>query len=91
MIALLFHGRPAVAPPSFQEQQVLVSSGVQTSKTDLSESHDPSSPPTENQGTSEMKLDATEGQTFLGAILAVVSMNRLLRQRWELYEDCRGK
>lgn len=34
---------------------------------------------------------ATEGQKFLNALFSVVSMNRLLRQRWELYEDCRGK
>lgn len=37
-----------------------------------------------------MQLDSTEGQKFLGALFAVVSLNRLLRQRWELYEDCRG-
>jgi hypothetical protein len=91
MIALPIRGRPAVAPPSYQKQQVLISSDAQTSKAELSESHEPSPSPTENQGTSEVQLDATEGQKFLGALFAVVSMNRLLRQRWELYEDCRGK
>lgn len=40
---------------------------------------------------SEMQLDATEGQEFLGALFKVVSMNRLLRQRWDLYEDYLGK
>ena len=52
MITLAICGRPAVAPPSYQEQQVLIGSEAQTSKAELSESHEPSSSPTENQGTS---------------------------------------
>ncbi|GAB7330696.1 hypothetical protein MBLNU13_g02258t1 [Cladosporium sp. NU13] len=90
MIALLIRGR-AAAPPSYQKEQVLIGSEVQTSEAELSESHEPSQSRTPNQGTSEMQMDATEGQKFLGALFVVVSMNRLLRQRWELYEDCRGK
>lgn len=91
MIALPLRGRPAVAPPSYQEQQALIGNEAQISRAELSESHESSPSPTENQGMSEMQLDATEGQKFLGALFAVVSMNRLLRQRWELYEDCRGQ
>ena len=91
MIALPLRGRPAVAPPSYQNQQALIGSEAQTSRAELSKSHEPSPSPTENQGMSEMQLDATEGQKFLGAKFAVVSMNRLLRQRWELYEDWRGQ
>jgi hypothetical protein len=33
----------------------------------------------------------TEGENFLSALFEVVSMNRLLHQRYELYQDCRGK
>ena len=89
-LPLLF-SRLAIAPPSYQEQQVLIDSGVQPSKAELSESHEPNSSPSEDQNMSEMQLDATEGQEFLGALFTVVSMNRLLGQRWELYEDSRGK
>ncbi|KAM0708034.1 hypothetical protein Q7P35_004683 [Cladosporium inversicolor] len=39
----------------------------------------------------EMQLDATEGQKLLAALFSVVSMKRLLRERWEPYEHCRGK
>jgi hypothetical protein len=89
-LPLLF-SRLAIAPSSYQAQQVLIDSGVQPSKAELSKSYEPNSSPSEDQNMSEMQLDATEGQEFLGALFTVVSMNRLLGQRWELYEDCRGK
>ena len=40
---------------------------------------------------SDMQLDATEGQKFLGTLFSAVSMMRVLRQRSELYEDALGK
>lgn len=55
MVTLAIRGRPAVAPPSYQEQQILIGIEAQTSKAELSESHEPTSSPTENQGTSEMQ------------------------------------
>lgn len=85
MIALPFRGRAAVAPPSYQKQQVLVGSEVQT------ESQGSITPPSENQHISEMQLDATEGQKFLNALYSAVSIMRMLRQRWDLYEDSRGQ
>lgn len=90
LIALPFRGRVA-APPSYQEQQVLTGRQVQSSNAEPGLSQESNSPLNENQSTSEMRLDATEGHNFLGALFSVVSMNRLLSHRWELYEDCRGQ
>ena len=81
MIALPFRGRAAVAPPSYQEQQVLVGSEVQNSDAQPRESPALSSSPSETQSVSEMQLDATEGRKFLSALFSVVSMSRILRQR----------
>lgn len=38
-----------------------------------------------------MQLDATEGQKFLSSLFSLVSVIRILRQRWDLYEDSRGR
>ena len=49
MIALPFRGRAAIAPPSYQEQQVLISSKEQTSNPKPGKLHyEPLSPPSEN-------------------------------------------
>jgi hypothetical protein len=85
MIALPFRGRATVAPPSYQKQQVLVGSEVQ------SEPREPITPPSENQHIPEIQLDATEGQKFLGVLYSAVSIMRMLRHRWDLYEDSRGQ
>lgn len=85
MIALPFRGRAAIAPPSYQKQQALVGSEGRT------EPREPIAPPNGNQHISEMQLDSTEGQKFLGALYSAVSIMRMLRQRWDLYDDSRGQ
>jgi hypothetical protein len=48
MIALPFRGRAAVAPPSYQEQQILIGGEVQTSNLKPGKSQESLSPPSEN-------------------------------------------
>lgn len=91
MFALPFRGRPAIAPPSHQEQQILIGSEVQTSNAEPSEAPGSNPPPSENQSMSDMQLDATEGQKFRDTLFSAVSMMRMLRQRSELYDDALGK
>lgn len=86
MIALPFRGGPGVAPPSYKEQQIIIGSEAQTSNTEPGESQDSSSLLKEDQSMSEMQLDATEGEKVLGTLFTAASMNRLLRERWEIYQ-----
>ena len=90
LIALPFRGRVA-APPSYQEQQVLTHSKVQSPTTEPGLPQVSNSSPDKSPSTSGVVLDATEGYKFLGALFSVVSMNRMLSHKWELYEDCRGQ
>jgi len=91
MFALPSRGRPAIAPPSHQEQQILIGSEVQTSNAEPSEAPGSNPPPNENQSMSDMQLDATEGQKFRDTLFSAVSMMRMLRQKSELYDDVLGK